>query len=200
MNERSNTEQLDFAVLVPLAQSGDSRAVNRLLLGFTPMVRAFKYNSYYVHFLEQEDTEIFALMAVNDAIMSFRHSNFHFFTSHVRFTIRRQLNLQVQKQKLRLDCEQATLNEERSLTLDTFAADRYSESTRADELSAGLRELLAQLPRLQRLVLSEVFLAGKSQREVAAALGITCQSVFCSKRDGLAKLRLAYGVDAGGLH
>lgn len=40
MNERSTTEQLDFAVLVPLAQSGDSRAVNRLLLGFTPMVRA----------------------------------------------------------------------------------------------------------------------------------------------------------------
>ena len=108
--------------------------------------------------------------------------------------------MQVQKQKLRLDCEQATLDEETSLTLDTFAADRYSESTRTDELNAGLLELLAQLPRLQRLVLSEVFLAGKSQREVAAALGITCQSVFCSKRDGLAKLRLSYGVDAGELH
>ena len=70
---------LIFAVLVPQAQRGDSRAVNSLLLGFTPMVRAFKYNSYYVHYLEQDDTEILALMAVNDAIKSFKQHNFRFF-------------------------------------------------------------------------------------------------------------------------
>lgn len=47
MEHESNIQKLDFAVLVPQAQRGDSRAVNSLLLGFTPMVRAFKYNSYY---------------------------------------------------------------------------------------------------------------------------------------------------------
>ncbi|MUU06383.1 MAG: hypothetical protein EP149_00945 [Phascolarctobacterium sp.] len=35
---------------------------------------------------------------------------------------------------------------------------------------------------MQRLVISEVFLRGKSQREVAATLGVTSQSVYCSKR------------------
>ena len=79
MEHESNIQKLDFAVLVPQAQRGDSRAVNSLLLGFTPMVRAFKYNSYYVHYLEQDDTEILALMAVNDAIKSFKQRNFHFF-------------------------------------------------------------------------------------------------------------------------
>ena len=49
MEHESNIQKLDFAVLVPQAQRGDSRAVNSLLLGFTPMVRAFKYNSYYVY-------------------------------------------------------------------------------------------------------------------------------------------------------
>lgn len=48
MEHESNIQKLDFAVLVPQAQRGDSMAVNSLLLGFTPMVRAFKYNSYYV--------------------------------------------------------------------------------------------------------------------------------------------------------
>ena len=52
MEHESNIQKLDFAVLVPQAQRGDSMAVNSLLLGFTPMVRAFKYNSYYVHYLE----------------------------------------------------------------------------------------------------------------------------------------------------
>ena len=79
MEYESNIQKLDFAVLVPQAQRGDSRAVNSLLLGFTPMVRAFKYNSYYVHYLEQDDTEILALMAVNDAIKSFKQHNFRFF-------------------------------------------------------------------------------------------------------------------------
>lgn len=51
MEQESNIQKLDFAVLVPQAQRGDSRAVNSLLLGFTPMVRAFKYNSYYVHII-----------------------------------------------------------------------------------------------------------------------------------------------------
>lgn len=46
MEHESNIQKLDFAVLVPQAQRGDSIAVNSLLLGFTPMVRAFKYNSY----------------------------------------------------------------------------------------------------------------------------------------------------------
>ena len=78
MEHESNIQKLDFAVLVPQAQRGDSMAVNSLLLGFTPMVRAFKYNSYYVHYLEQDDTEILALMAVNDAIKSFKQRNFHF--------------------------------------------------------------------------------------------------------------------------
>lgn len=95
MEHESNIQKLDFAVLVPQAQRGDSRAVNSLLLGFTPMVRAFKYNSYYVHYLEQDDTEILALMAVNDAIKSFKQRNFHFFATHVKYTIRRQLNIQV---------------------------------------------------------------------------------------------------------
>ena len=43
MEHESNIQKLDFAVLVPQAQRGDSRAVNSLLLGFTPMVRAFMY-------------------------------------------------------------------------------------------------------------------------------------------------------------
>ena len=37
MEHESNIQKLDFAVLVPQAQRGDSRAVNSLLLGFTPM-------------------------------------------------------------------------------------------------------------------------------------------------------------------
>ena len=112
MEHESNIQKLDFAVLVPQAQRGDSRAVNSLLLGFTPMVRAFKYNSYYVHYLEQDDTEILALMAVNDAIKSFKQHNFHFFATHVKYTIRRQLNIQVQKKKNLFDAELATLDEE----------------------------------------------------------------------------------------
>lgn len=82
MEHESNIQKLDFAVLVPQAQRGDSRAVNSLLLGFTPMVRAFKYNSYYVHYLEQDDTEILALMAVNDAIKSFLSSTISTFLPH----------------------------------------------------------------------------------------------------------------------
>ena len=144
MEHESNIQKLDFAVLVPQAQRGDSRAVNSLLLGFTPMVRAFKYNSYYVHYLEQDDTEILALMAVNDAIKSFKQRNFHFFATHVKYTIRRQLNI-------------------------------------------------------QRLVISEVFLRGKSQREVAATLGVTSQSVYCSKKAALDTLRRAFGLRQEGL-
>ena len=58
MEHESNIQKLDFAVLVPQAQRGDSRAVNSLLLGFTPMVRAFKYNSYYVHYLAVSYTHL----------------------------------------------------------------------------------------------------------------------------------------------
>ncbi|MUU06384.1 MAG: hypothetical protein EP149_00950 [Phascolarctobacterium sp.] len=83
-------------------------AVNSLLLGFTPMVRAFKYNSYYVHYLEQDDTEILALMAVNDAIKALS-SAISTFATHVKYTIRRQLNIQVQKKKNLFDAELATL-------------------------------------------------------------------------------------------
>ena len=116
-NSRSNI-QLDFSVLVPLAQAGDSRAINTLLAGFEPMVRAFKYNGYYVRYLEQDDTELLALMAVHDAIGSFKNGNYNFFTSHVRFSIRRKLSLQVLKKKDRLECEQATLDDDTCTALD----------------------------------------------------------------------------------
>lgn len=168
MEHESNIQKLDFAVLVPQAQRGDSRAVNSLLLGFTPMVRAFKYNSYYVHYLEQDDTEILALMAVNDAIKSFKQHNFHFFATHVKYTIRRQPNIQVQKKKNLFDAELATLDEEGCTSLDALSSECYKESISRDERSACVLELVARLPQMQRLVISEVFLRGKSQREVAA--------------------------------
>lgn len=136
MEYESNIQKLDFAVLVPQAQRGDSRAVNSLLLGFTPMVRAFKYNSYYVHYLEQDDTEILALMAVNDAIKSFKQHNFRFFATHVKYTIRRQLNIQVQKKKDLFDAELATLDEEGCTSLDALASECYKESVSRDERSA----------------------------------------------------------------
>lgn len=200
MDYRSNMQKLDFSVLVPRAQLGDSRAINSLLLGFTPMVRAFKYNSYYVHYLEQDDTEILALMAVNDAIKSFRQHNFNFFATHVKYTIRRQLNVQVQKKKSVLEAEQATLNDDGCTRLDAFAAERYKESASRDERSACVLELVARLPQLQRRVISEVFLHGKSQREVAASLRITSQSVYCSKKAALDTLRRTFGLCEGGLH
>ena len=55
-------------------------------------------------------------------------------------------------------------------------------------------ELVARLPQMQRLVISEVFLRGKSQREVAATLGVTSQSVYCSKKAALDTLRRAFGL------
>ena len=137
MEHESNIQKLDFAVLVPQAQRGDSRAVNSLLLGFTPMVRAFKYNSYYVHYLEQDDTEILALMAVNDAIKSFKQHNFHFFATHVKYTIRRQLNIQVQKKKNRFDAELATLDEEGCTSLDALSSECYKERTSRDAGAGG---------------------------------------------------------------
>ena len=199
MEYESNIQKLDFAVLVPQAQRGDSMAVNSLLLGFTPMVRAFKYNSYYVHYLEQDDTEILALMAVNDAIKSFKQHNFRFFATHVKYTIRRQLNIQVQKKKDLFDAELATLDEEGCTSLDALASECYKESISRDERSACLLELVARLPQMQRLVISEVFLRGKSQREVAAALGVTSQSVYCSKKAALDTLRRAFGLVQEGL-
>lgn len=144
MEHESNIQKLDFAVLVPQAQRGDSRAVNSLLLGFTPMVRAFKYNSYYVHYLEQDDTEILALMAVNDAIKSFKQHNFHFFATHVKYTIRRQLNIQVQKKKNLFDAELATLDEEGCTSLDALSSECYKESISRDERSACVLELVAR--------------------------------------------------------
>lgn len=199
MEHESNIQKLDFAVLVPQAQRGDSIAVNSLLLGFTPMVRAFKYNSYYVHYLEQDDTEVLALMAVNDAIKSFKQHNFHFFATHVKYTIRRQLNIQVQKKKNRFDAELATLDEEGCTSLDALASECYKESISRDERSACMLELVARLPQMQRLVISEVFLRGKSQREVAATLGVTSQSVYCSKKAALDTLRRAFGLRQEGL-
>ena len=199
MEHESNIQKLDFAVLVPQAQRGDSRAVNSLLLGFTPMVRAFKYNSYYVHYLEQDDTEILALMAVNDAIKSFKQHNFHFFATHVKYTIRRQLNIQVQKKKNLFDAELATLDEEGCTSLDALASECYKESISRDERSACVLELVARLPQMQRLVISEGFLRGKSQREVAATLGVTSQSVYCSKKAALDTLRRAFGLRQEGL-
>lgn len=174
MEHESNIQKLDFAVLVPQAQRGDSRAVNSLLLGFTPMVRAFKYNSYYVHYLEQDDTEILALMAVNDAIKSFKKKNL-------------------------FDAELATLDEEGCTSLDALASECYKESISRDERSACVLELVARLPQMQRLVISEVFLRGKSQREVAATLGVTSQSVYCSKKAALDTLRRAFGLRQEGL-
>ena len=45
----------------------------------------------------------------------------------------------------------------------------------------------------------EVFLRGKSQREVAATLGVTSQSVYCSKKAALDTLRRAFGLRQEGL-
>ena len=67
------------------------------------------------------------------------------------------------------------------------------------ERSACLLELVARLPQMQRLVISEVFLRGKSQREVAATLGVTSQSVYCSKKAALDTLRRAFGLRQEGL-
>ena len=183
MEHESNIQKLDFAVLVPQAQRGDSRAVNSLLLGFTPMVRAFKYNSYYVHY----------------AIKSFKQRNFHFFATHVKYMIRRQLNIQVQKKKNLFDAELATLDEDGCTSLDALSSECYKESISRDERSACVLELVARLPQMQRLVISEVFLRGKSQREVAATLGVTSQSVYCSKKAALDTLRRAFGLRQEGM-
>ena len=64
---------------------------------------------------------------------------------------------------------------------------------------ACVLELVARLPQMQRLVISEVFLRGKSQREVAATLGVTSQSVYCSKKAALDTLRRAFGLRQEGL-
>lgn len=192
MNGESVSERPDFAVLVPLAQAGDAASLNRLLLCFTPMIRAFKYNSYYVRYLEQDDTELLALIAVHDAIKSFRQTNFCLFTTHVKFTIRRRLGRQVEKKKSLLDCEQATLDDDTSGVLDDFSAELYKQGVSLEEQFGALTELVEQLPQMQRLVIFAVFWHGQSQSEVAKSLGISSQSVCCSKQAGLATLRKAY--------
>ncbi len=151
-----------------------------------------------MYIIWSSDTEILALMAVNDAIKSFKQRNFHFFATHVKYTIRRQLNIQVQKKNL-FDAELATLDEEGCTSLDALASECYKESISRDERSACLLELVARLPQMQRLVISEVFLRGKSQREVAATLGVTSQSVYCSKKAALDTLRRALAVRQEGL-
>lgn len=88
----------------------------------------------------------------------------------------------MQKKKDLFDAELATLDEEGCTSLDALASECYKESISRDERSACVLELVARLPQMQRLVISEVFLQGKSQREVAATLGVTSQSVYCSKR------------------
>lgn len=68
------------------------------------------------------------------------------------------------KKKDRLECEQATLDDDTCTALDCFAAEQYKQKASLDECSAGLLERVAQLPQGQRLVINEVFLKGKSQR------------------------------------
>ena len=105
----------------------------------------------------------------------------------------------MQKKKDLFDAELATLDEEGCTSLDALASECYKESVSRDERSACVLELVARLPQMQRLVISEVFLQGKSQREVAATLGVTSQSVYCSKKAALDTLRRAFGLGQEGL-
>ena len=63
------------------------------------------------------------------------------------------------------------------------------------ESSARVRELLAQLPPAQRVVIEMAYLDGISQQKIALKLGVPLGTVKGRLRLGLAKLRLAYEPD-----
>lgn len=63
------------------------------------------------------------------------------------------------------------------------------------ESSARVRELLAQLPPAQRVVIEMAYLDGLSQQKIADALGLPLGTVKGRLRLGLAKLRLAWAPE-----
>lgn len=180
--QSSNNAEI-LCQLVRGAQENDQKAIDELCNRFIPLIKKVAGNSYYKDHLGEDAVNI-AWVIFLEFIKKYKGNDFLHLPGLLQIHLRYKL--------LRICKHQEVQRLEVPLVTDDESQEEIADPRNYIydfEIRRLIWEILRKLSQKQRIILTMVFLEGRSLKEVSKVLDIPYESVRSVYRKGLAKMR-----------